>query len=1517
MQYPLHPKWKGVWEIHGNSRWNGQRMVIVLSDSNDFILTDPVTMEEFLLKGQAEDTMRAHWDFRSSGKAQRYYIGTLLKSKDCNEIQWMELRRNRKTDKWVRIDLDPKQYLDKYKQKKPTTKSKYRAKHSNTNHNQQRRIQRPNDHSYDNNFNHNHSNEAARFPPYTQSPSSLHSAGQPKKRYVLKQAANDNDTNNKKSKNTNAQMPQINDPAILNIGSSYPNLMNSLRNDGNDGYNQHNKAQEIKYQTQHQPKVYNRHHVDYYPKPRKTNLRYAQKHEPRYASDRAIFGAKNKQYRVKGSSASDEYNNEDNKRNRKRKAAVVDEYLSKDRQRDQDNKQKKGKKEKKGKKKRRGQNRFASHLNKEEADKLLEETKSFKSPVIHIGEVSISRFNQNVCYVRIPGSDRDIRISGFVDRNRAFHGDQVVVSLYPEVEWMAAIKPEITAFRDVLDERDRLAAAALIEEEIDMNEEEEEDINEVILSELKKTPRDKQSGFPGSGSSEEAGDDDLDEEDDDDEEDEADDADDDFPANTNVLDNADDNQNSSNNKDEVQNDYNANVENVNAENEEDEEVIYFDDEDSAEKDDKEENARQEEVRHKMEKMNVSVVSAKKGRKAADTKNNPKEKTDEIMFKKARRRFEDLNDEDSITALDQYLLIKDFIEDFKKFTEYWPHIPLTDKHHPRRDYIKKVMKKCGGKLPSEALQSFEWADPASHGDKIPRGKIVGIYDGCMSNKQTIPGFLQPLVYNEYGQIDRKWAIFTPDDKRYPKANFPMRELPKSLRGLFEKFEKEEMQIIEEYECRKHDLRRQGYKYRDIDRMLKPRTNRYTEELKLIYFEMSFEEKWPTHYFYPVCHLKKELGRRGAIEVETKRILSLHKISWGQKFSAEIENFVKDFKIDPDRDYAGRRDCRSMRVFTIDPTSARDFDDALSIEEMKGETDENGNKLYKIGIHIADVTHFVKEGSVVDMEAKNRATSVYLVDRCLPMLPHHLCQNLCSLNPDVDRLAYSVFVILNEKGHLVTRCGDGKDPYSKSPWFGRTVIRSRARLNYETAHWMLTDKVTADTPLSKLDDCCLISDDTTLAEIIQDTKLFWMIAKQMRDRRFDNGSVQFFRPHLRFRLDKQDKHKALVFGPEILLWSNNLIEEMMLLANQLVAKQLVEKVQSHTLLRRHPSPSDEKGMKLKLICRSQNMELKLDSPKHLNESLIEMQSQMYDGVNAAQIINPLIAQAMMRAEYIILDDSPDSEWSHWALNFPIYTHFTSPIRRYADVIVHRLLTYTLSEEQRQNNQPEKLELESLALPSISAMKYQCKICNERNAEAHFAEIDSQKIHLCLLLINRPIIVDAMLIDLYTSFFVLVIPGLGLDVRVNAADCKHESKGAIKSIAKQYELPDSRLVVTWRSGDEEEFKLFDKIRIRLSSVLKHPIALVTSIIEPGKRKYLKPANTDAVNPLMPEEEEKEDKHAAEEKINKSANAVNDENQQKEKARKRRGEEEDVSNVPPLAMTLDKQLSVGTSDYFDAHYD
>jgi len=1439
--------------------------MVILMTNNKCLLTDSRSFEEYDLIAELENNLKAHWDFRSEGKAKRYYIGSLLVDRDYDEIEWSEMCKKRKTDKWLRIDSDklqdmtPRQWLEAMRKKRATSKSKYvtsrtklvrkaqqpqgggaQSRYRNHPQSMQRRpYQQQHAQSqygyggghgqrqrYDNGGGYGSNEQNTRYydryndrydDPYRKSPDQYESrqrdqapngqSSSKKTKYVLKPKGSESQQPSQQRRQQGHGM-RFQDPAIVSSGKE-------------------ERPRPRRYQTAHKPlKGDLKYYAEYHPKPRRTKLRFGQVHQPRH-----------------GQRSDAQYNSRNRNRN-DRQPAIVDAYMKSERGQ-RDPRDRRGKKDKKSKRDKRRNNRFATHLTKEETDRVLEDTASFQQPIVYTGEVSLSRYNPSVAYVSVDGLDRDIRISGFVDRNRAFQGDIVTVSIYPEVEWMQAIRQEVMDFKNVLDQRDADKARKLAEEEMeDEDDEEETDVNEVLLDGHRKsnergTAKDEYTATSSSGDS-------------------------------TGNDHGDGNGDGMEHRDEP--------------------------------------AQRTESGHDDESNNQQdapqMDTAKKGddEKKEDGNVDPDEKSQEIMFNKmGKKRIEELVDRESVTAYDHYRFLTEMAADFAKFEEKWPSMEITDDDHPRREYMDSVMQKCGGKTPQSALDDFEWPSPSDHPDKLPRGRVLGIYESNKTAKEMVPGYLLPMIRNQNGEMDQRWAIFTPSDKRYPKALFPMRELPKSLKKLFRQFEQEELRLLNEWDRKKHALRRQNKRTKDV----KKGVNRFNEELKLRAFEMSFENKWPDHCFMPVCHFKKTIGKRGAVETETKHILSNHNITWGIHFGKKIEDFVKDFTI-TEKDYVGRRDVRHLRVFTIDPTSARDFDDALSIEEMKGEEDGSGKKLYRIGIHIADVTHFVEEGTILDDEAKNRATSVYLVDRCLPMLPHHLCQNLCSLNPDVDRLAYSVFVVLNEEGHLVSRTGTADDPYSKSPWFGRTVIRSRARLNYETAHWMLIDKVTADTPLEDLDECCSISKDTELGAVVRDTKLFWSIAKAMRARRFESGSVSFFRPHVRFRLDKKDKSKALAFGPEILLWSNNLVEEMMLLANQLVANQLMVKVRRHALLRKHPAPLREKSMKLRLICRSQNVQLKMTTPKELNNSLRAMQDVSFEGITMDKAVNALMAQTMQRATYVVVEDQEESDYKHWALNFPIYTHFTSPIRRYADVIVHRLLSYTIF----MDNQAE-LDKRGLELPHIESVKKQCEVCNKRNANAHYAEIDSQHVHLCLVLMERPIVVDAMVIDMNNGSFNVVIPGLGLDLRVKVKDCIEMSNGELMEIEKKGSLPDAQLVITWTDGTVEEVPVFGKIRIRLSSRLKLPIDTVVTIIEPSKRKYLKAANASAVGA---DDENKVDEEESENDVAALRCDVENENEEESIRNAEVGGQEVLS---PVAMTLESQLKVGAADFHIGHYD
>jgi len=1482
-------------------------MVIVISD-NKCTLTDSRSFEEYDLIAEFENNLKAHWDFRSEGMAKRYYIGSLLVKRDYNEIEWSEMRKKRKTDKWMRIgadklnDMAPRQWLQHIRSKRGASRSKHisrtklvpksqrsgqsqyghlpRHHHHHqypASHGQQRdrykaegrryadrgyAEQSADGHYYDHRRNDQHRKPS---PPMAAQYAKPNGTATSRPKYVLKPSgSNQGDVKPHSHHSPTSDHSSFRDPAIMDMGGA-----------------SQSRKQRKRYQTEHRPlKREQKYYVEYYPKPRKTKLLHSPIHRQRHTP------RSNKQY-----------DRQYDRRNRNgrlsnRQPAVLDAYLQSERG---PGDRTRGASALNKDKKKRSRDKFSKHLSREDTDRVLEDTASFENPVLYKGEISLSRYNPSVAYVSVEGLDRDIRISGRADRNRAFHGDVVTVSIYPEKEWLQAIRQEVVDFKEALDQRDRdredtARKEALCEEmedlEIGMEEPlemaAELEMEEEVDMELDDEDNDDENGYNASGSSSDSmarNEDDGDGDGDGDgmivEEE---------PAG-NALSAEDPSGSALSAEEPVANALSA--------------------------EDFPSSALSAEEPPRADKGDANQEGDEKkedgDEKKEDGDDKPGGKAQGEMFQKMdRKRMDRLLDENSVTAYDHYLFLKNAVSEWDRMEEKWPSLDADDAEHPRRAFMDSVVAKCGGKTPREALSHFDWPSPHSFPDRLPRGRVVGLYDQKRSARESVPGYLLPVTRGK--NVDSKWALFTPSDKRYPKAHFPTRELPQSMRTLFKRFEREQRAIEREAEQKRRALKREKGGRRRKDAVVEKRANPVIAELRLQAFEMRFESKWPDHCFMPVVHFKAEIGRRGAVETETRHILSNHSITWDHRFSPQIEDFVKDFSIS-EEDFVGRRDVRHLRVFTIDPTSARDFDDALSIEALD-EVDGGGKKLYRVGIHIADVTHFVAPGTILDAEARNRATSVYLVDRCLPMLPHHLCQNLCSLNPDVDRLAYSVFVVLNEEGHLVPRGEGHGGPHSKSPWFGRTVIRSRARLNYETAHWMLIDRVTAATPLSELHECCSVSDDTTLAAVIEDTKMLWSIARRMRERRFEGGSVQFFRPQLRFRLDPRDKNKALVFGPEILLWSNNLVEEMMLLANQLVAGQLVARVRPHALLRTHPDPLPEKAMNLRLICRSQNVQLNMATPNELNESLLEMKKVSFGGITMDKAINAVMATTMQRASYVVVEDRPQCEYKHWALNFPIYTHFTSPIRRYADVIVHRLLSYTVFMDSE-----AELKRRGLSLPSITTMKRQCELCNTRNQNAHYAEMDSQRVHLCLLLMERPIVVDCLVIIISAAVFNVVVPGLGLDLRAKIRDCVSESGGAIKSMVKKKELPDSLLAIKWEDGTAEEVGLFGKMRVRLSSKLKLPLEVTLEIIEPSKRKYLKPVNASAIEAVSEdnsnsEELEEKEGDGAQPTPPAAAPGVDVDDDIVRNA-------ECPDEPSPVAMTLESQLKVGVDDFQTALYD
>ena len=405
-----------------------------------------------------------------------------------------------------------------------------------------------------------------------------------------------------------------------------------------------------------------------------------------------------------------------------------------------------------------------------------------------------------------------------------------------------------------------------------------------------------------------------------------------------------------------------------------------------------------------------------------------------------------------------------------------------------------------------------------------------------------------------------------------------------------------------------------------------------------------DRWNRGDSSPIGHIADVLGEPGENNAEMHAILAEFNLPY--KFEKEVEDAADSISEEiTAADLKGRKDFRGTFTFTIDPADAKDFDDALSFRKLR-----NGN--YEVGVHIADVSWYVKPGSAVDKEARERGTSVYLVDRTVPMLPEKLCNKLCSLRPHEDKLTYSVVCEISPKAEI------------KSRWIGRTVINSDYRLDYDQAQGIIEGAEA----------------DQTLSEAI--TTLNGLAAK-LKEKRFKAGAVDFDRPEMKVEVD--EKGRPINVYQKVSKEANWLIEEFMLLANRTVAEfvatdgqmnGVASKKAKTFVYRIHDLPNAEKLEGLKRFAKGFGYKM--------GDSL--------DGRAAAKSINALMKQAAGKPELEAFEDialrsmakacySPDNI-GHYGLAFDFYTHFTSPIRRYPDLMVHRLLTLYLAGKESQN-------------------------------------------------------------------------------------------------------------------------------------------------------------------------------------------------------------------------------------------
>ena len=398
------------------------------------------------------------------------------------------------------------------------------------------------------------------------------------------------------------------------------------------------------------------------------------------------------------------------------------------------------------------------------------------------------------------------------------------------------------------------------------------------------------------------------------------------------------------------------------------------------------------------------------------------------------------------------------------------------------------------------------------------------------------------------------------------------------------------------------------------------------------------EWKKQDLSPIGKIKKVLGKPGEHETEIDSIISQNNINLS--FPSEVLEYTKSIneKI-TNEEIKKRRDYRNTLTFTIDPVDAKDFDDALSFKKIDEEN-------YEIGIHIADVSYYVKTGTLLDKEAYDRATSIYLVDRVIPMLPEKLSNKVCSLRPNEEKLTFSTSIIIDKKGNI------------KEHWFGRTIIKSNHRFSYQEAQEIIETKKNKISKENSLTEKSYNVDNNVVEAIL----IMDQIAKETRKKREKKGSINFNKKEVYFKLNKE-KEPVGVFTKES-KDANKLIEEFMLIANKKVAELFSEIKKQKYIYRVHDLPDNEKLKSLKHIVKSFGYTLDLTSSKGISKSLNKLLEQIR-GKEEQNLIESLALRSMSKAEY------STNNIGHYGLAFVNYTHFTSPIRRYPDVLVHRLV------------------------------------------------------------------------------------------------------------------------------------------------------------------------------------------------------------------------------------------------------
>ncbi|TKY56187.1 DIS3 exonuclease 2 [Spatholobus suberectus] len=517
-------------------------------------------------------------------------------------------------------------------------------------------------------------------------------------------------------------------------------------------------------------------------------------------------------------------------------------------------------------------------------------------------------------------------------------------------------------------------------------------------------------------------------------------------------------------------------------------------------------------------------------------------------------------------------------------------------------------------------------------KRPTGRVVAIMERS-PRREGIVGHLNVKQWVPFRDINKKdvkknknlisedeYIQLTPTDPKFPMMMLLVRKLPK---------------------CIKKRL-----KSGDV-----------TIEMDLVAAQI---DEWVEESHFPEAYILRVFGRGGEVQTQLDAILFQNAICMSE-FPPEAMSCLPCVPWEvPLKEIQSRIDLRNLCIFTIDPSAATDLDDALSIEKLP-----NGN--YRVGVHIADASYFVLPDTALDSEAHLRSTSVYMLQRKLPMLPALLSENIGSLSPGVDRLAVSMLLDINLTGDVVDR------------WIGRTVIHSCCKLSYEHAQDIIDRAFDFEGTNFIEDGYPRVYGHFVWPDVIKSLKSLYEISNVLKHKRFTGGALRLENPKVVFLFDENGVPYGSMLSER--KESNFLVEEYMLLANRIAAEVICRAYPDGALLRRHPEPNMRKLREFMVFCQKHGLELNASSSGQFHWSLEQIREKLKGDPVLYNILISYATRPMQLASYFCSGDLKDSEneWGHYALAVPFYTHFTSPLRRYPDIIVHRTLLASIEAEE----------------------------------------------------------------------------------------------------------------------------------------------------------------------------------------------------------------------------------------------